>query len=539
MPGRRWSDGLHQAVEAKERVKIERENQTLATITFQNYFRKYDKLAGMTGTAETEAPEFAQDLRARRRPRHPDQPHAGRHRGAGRRLSDGTDEKYKAIADDVRWPRSRKPVVPSCAEPSRSRSPSSCRSILKRVRGPPRRAERQVSTSGRRRSSPRRVAGAPSPSRPTWRAAAPTSSSAGTRSTWRAAGAQGRCGRRDPEGGRSRSSWTTSLRLLLTGEPVLPHGPADWERIFTTSRTRPTKSTRRSSSGRPAHHRHRAPRGPPDRQPAPRPRRPAGRSRLVSRFYLVARGRFDADLRIGAHLRAHGAPRDGRRRSRSSTRWSPGPSSGRRSRSRRSTSPSRKHLLEYDDVMNKQRENVYALRRELLEGQIKLERRERATDAEEHRRRQPRVSDERSPRASVRRFIVEDLLRPMTSIPRSGTSVASRHVTSASCSASPKPRAARGARISTDKGDRSRFREALWTWRLARSTSKRRRQAVEPERSFVAWSATSCCRWSTFSGRTTSMVSTTSRKASAFRRLRVSETRSSSTSAESFDMFRR
>ena len=58
MPGRRWSDGLHEAVEAKERVKIERENQTLATITFQNYFRMYKKLAGMTGTADTEAVEF-------------------------------------------------------------------------------------------------------------------------------------------------------------------------------------------------------------------------------------------------------------------------------------------------------------------------------------------------------------------------------------------------------------------------------------------------------------------------------------------------
>jgi len=58
MPGRRWSDGLHQAVEAKENVKIERENQTLATVTFQNYFRMYKKLAGMTGTADTEAPEF-------------------------------------------------------------------------------------------------------------------------------------------------------------------------------------------------------------------------------------------------------------------------------------------------------------------------------------------------------------------------------------------------------------------------------------------------------------------------------------------------
>ena len=58
MPGRRWSDGQHQAVEAKEGLKIERENQTLATITFQNYFRMYDKLAGMTGTADTEASEF-------------------------------------------------------------------------------------------------------------------------------------------------------------------------------------------------------------------------------------------------------------------------------------------------------------------------------------------------------------------------------------------------------------------------------------------------------------------------------------------------
>src|SRR5918994_2024178 len=59
MPGRRWSDGLHQAVEAKEKVKIERENQTLATVTFQNYFRKYGKLSGMTGTADTETEEFA------------------------------------------------------------------------------------------------------------------------------------------------------------------------------------------------------------------------------------------------------------------------------------------------------------------------------------------------------------------------------------------------------------------------------------------------------------------------------------------------
>jgi preprotein translocase subunit SecA len=58
MPGRRWSDGLHQAIEAKERVRVKNENQTLASITFQNYFRMYSKLAGMTGTADTEAVEF-------------------------------------------------------------------------------------------------------------------------------------------------------------------------------------------------------------------------------------------------------------------------------------------------------------------------------------------------------------------------------------------------------------------------------------------------------------------------------------------------
>ncbi len=58
LPGRRYSEGLHQAIEAKEGVKVERDTQTLATVTLQNYFRLYKKLAGMTGTAETEAAEF-------------------------------------------------------------------------------------------------------------------------------------------------------------------------------------------------------------------------------------------------------------------------------------------------------------------------------------------------------------------------------------------------------------------------------------------------------------------------------------------------
>ena len=60
MPGRRWSEGLHQSIEAKENVSIKQENQTYASITFQNYFRMFDKICGMTGTADTEAEEFHQ-----------------------------------------------------------------------------------------------------------------------------------------------------------------------------------------------------------------------------------------------------------------------------------------------------------------------------------------------------------------------------------------------------------------------------------------------------------------------------------------------
>lgn len=99
MPGRRWSDGLHQAIEAKEGVKIERETQTLASITIQNYFRMYDKLAGMTGTAETEADEFHEIYKL-------DVVVIPTNRPI--RRVDGNDviyktqrEKYKALIDDV------------------------------------------------------------------------------------------------------------------------------------------------------------------------------------------------------------------------------------------------------------------------------------------------------------------------------------------------------------------------------------------------------------------------------------------------------
>ena len=129
MPGRRWSDGLHQAVEAKEKVKIERENQTLATITFQNYFRKYKKLSGMTGTADTEAQEFAKiyklDVIVI-----PTNRAAEPRRGAGSRLPHRARE---VRGDRRRHHREAGRRAGRCwSARSRSRSPSGCRRMLKR-----------------------------------------------------------------------------------------------------------------------------------------------------------------------------------------------------------------------------------------------------------------------------------------------------------------------------------------------------------------------------------------------------------------------
>lgn len=100
MPGRRWSDGLHQAIEAKEKVEVQRENQTLASITFQNYFRLYDKLSGMTGTADTEAVEFQQiyELEVVVIPTHRDMVREDNADVIFRTMH----EKFNAIVDDVK-----------------------------------------------------------------------------------------------------------------------------------------------------------------------------------------------------------------------------------------------------------------------------------------------------------------------------------------------------------------------------------------------------------------------------------------------------
>jgi len=110
MPGRRWSDGLHQAVEAKEGVAIQKENQTLASITFQNYFRMYKKLSGMTGTADTEAYEFNQiyGLETVVIPTH----RSMQRKDAMDKVYRTANEKYKAVIEDIKECQSRgQPVL--------------------------------------------------------------------------------------------------------------------------------------------------------------------------------------------------------------------------------------------------------------------------------------------------------------------------------------------------------------------------------------------------------------------------------------------
>jgi preprotein translocase subunit SecA len=100
MVGRRWSDGLHQAVEAKERVKIQNENQTLASITFQNYFRMYGKLAGMTGTADTEAYEFQEIYALETVVIPPNRPSQRKDRQD--QVYKTAQEKYNAVVNDIK-----------------------------------------------------------------------------------------------------------------------------------------------------------------------------------------------------------------------------------------------------------------------------------------------------------------------------------------------------------------------------------------------------------------------------------------------------
>ena len=153
LDGRRWSDGLHQAVEAKERVSIKEENHTWATVTLQNYFRMYEKLSGMTGTAETEAAEFAGTYGLPVVPI-PTNKHDGPG-GPARPVFKSEEAKFNAVVEDIA--ERHEPASRSWSARPRWPSPSSCPACW-RSRASPRGAERQAALPGGRDRGPGRPA---------------------------------------------------------------------------------------------------------------------------------------------------------------------------------------------------------------------------------------------------------------------------------------------------------------------------------------------------------------------------------------------
>ncbi|GIU97082.1 MAG: hypothetical protein KatS3mg013_0885 [Actinomycetota bacterium] len=264
LEGRRYSEGLHQAIEAKEGVRIKEENQTLATITIQNYFQMYEKLAGMTGTAQTEAAEFEQTYKLeRRRDPHAPADDPGRPQDL---IYKTEDAKFGAVADDIAERHATgQPVLVGTVsiEKSEKLSRSSTSG------DPARRPQRQAPREGGRDRRPGRPQG-------------------------RGDGRHehGRPRRRHPAGrqprvprapGHGRPKGFDNDRYLLSrwtsrsGPPTRP-SPTAARQAQGRSRRR---ARRGRGPGRAVRARHRAPRVAPHRQPAPRALGPAGRSRRV------------------------------------------------------------------------------------------------------------------------------------------------------------------------------------------------------------------------------------------------------------------
>ena len=304
MAGRRWADGLHQAVEAKEGVTVKGETQTFATITIQNYFRMYDKLAGMTGTAETEETGVLPDLRARGE-RHPHQP-AGRAGSTSPTGSTGPGGRSTTrCSDEVERLHEARAAGPD-RHGDRWTCRRRCRRHAQAARAQARGAERQVPPA---RGGDRGAGGtgaARSRSRPTWPAAAPTSSSG------------------------------KDLDLTLEERRAL--------QIIGTERHESRRIDRqlRGRSGR------------------------QGDPGSVDLLPLAGR-RPDASLRVRPHRPLDGQERGGGGRGHHRQARHAGPSRQAQKRVELQNFQQRKRLLEYDDVMNQQREVIYSLRLFALE----------------------------------------------------------------------------------------------------------------------------------------------------------------------------
>ncbi len=367
MPGRRWSDGLHQAVEAKEKVRIERENQTLATVTFQNYFRKYDKLSGMTGTAETEAPEFAKiyDLDVVVAPTNRplvrvEQPDA---------IYRTETEKYAAIVDDVAEQQGRgRPVLCGTVSIEKSERLSGLlkrrgvRHVVLNAKYHEREAE-IVAQAGRKGNVT--IA--------TNMAGRGTDILLGGNPEYMAR-QQALKEKAAEEIPRTEFRFVDDeSSVYFSHEDRYYRTPrADWERVFDHFRSRTEAEHEEVVEAGGLHiigtERHEARRI--DNQLRGR----AGRQGDPgsSRFYLSLEDdlmRIFGSNRISGLMERlgmeEGVPIEHKMVTRAIERA--------QKQVEAQNFSVRKHLLEYDDVMNKQRENVYVLRRELLEGTIRLD----------------------------------------------------------------------------------------------------------------------------------------------------------------------
>ena len=280
MPGRRWSEGLHQAIEAKEGLRVQRESVTLATITFQNYFRLYDKLAGMTGTAMTEAEEFHKiyKLEVVAIPTH----RAMIREDESDLVFRDEQAKFNALIDEiVEMQEAGRPVLVGTVSVEKSEI---------------------LATMLKRRGIKHEVLNAKFHEKESGIVAQAGRSGAVTIATNMA--------------GRGTDILLGGNPAGLASEILHKHGlnPAEVDKADLRRGARRGQGDHRGGpragrrGRRPAHHRHRAPRLAAHRQPAPWPRRPPGRPGLVA-LLPVARGRPDEALRERAGDRAHGAPR--------------------------------------------------------------------------------------------------------------------------------------------------------------------------------------------------------------------------------------
>ncbi len=299
MPGRRWSDGLHQAVEAKEGVKIENENQTLATISFQNYFRMYSKLSGMTGTADTEAEEFAKIYNLDVRVIPTNRPMV---RKDLEDLVYKTErEKFEAAAKEIEELHKKgQPVLVGTVSIAKSEVVSN---FLKKQGVPhnvlnAKQHQREadiVAQAGRK--------GAVTIS--TNMAGRGTDILLGGNAEVMTKAAVG------PEPQPPEPVEGQTPEQAAEAQAAYEQQLADWkkkhdETLAKFSEQTKAERTEVMDAGRPLHPGHRAPRVAAHRQPAAWPRRPPGRSRRQP-LLPVARGRPDAHLRVRAHPGSDGA----------------------------------------------------------------------------------------------------------------------------------------------------------------------------------------------------------------------------------------